>query len=1372
MMPVEFYLLGPPSLRIAGHSTRLRSAKTLALLAYLVLEPNTAHSREKLAGLLWGESPEEQARMSLRQSLHSIHEALGDWGDDCLLLKKSSVAFRLPPDVWVDAIEFMSLATREGKPLDALRRAAELYRGLFLEGIEVYDSPAFEDWLFLRRDALTQQALRVLHTLAERLSRGGNYPDAMSFAQRLVSMDASHEGGHRCLMHCHAALGDLDAVRRQYRRCTDVLSRQLGAEPTAETQKLYRQLMVGKKPEGAAEPKTAVRLPSAAQTSTSPPSLSRDERRLVTILFVNLVDAAQSTSKPASKERLEKRDWCLKVIREVVSRYEGSLQESTEGGTFAFFGMPVTHENDPERAIRAALLIREAVAKVGMNLSVGINTGMTSFGLIGTPEHKEIGAYGPSVNLARRLCEVFQPGQILVGEGTYRLTHRAFEFRTQPELTLKGVAEPIRSYQALNVLPKPEKVRGIEGLTAPMIGRDEPFTTLTGCLEKVMAGNGQMVSIIGVAGVGKSRLVRELKGDLESQALASRVSGEEWKNGRLEGGKEDLPQPSNLPAFHPLWLEGRCLSIGESVGYGPFIDSLKSFFRFDTNEAGPMMVEKITAAITDLLPHQADEILPLFGNLLSVKFGNEWDDRLKFVEREQIQRQTFMALRDFFFASATKQPLVLVLEDLHWADRLSLDLISLLMEGLSSVPLMLVCVYRPEPEHRSGRIPSLAQHKCSDAYTEIHLRELRPIESRLMVEALLPAANLPETVKTLILTHSEGNPFFVEELIRSLIDTGLVYREGKVWKVKEAIEAFTVPDTIQHVILSRLDQLPKEVQSVLRCACVIGRVFPQRLLSCISGPIESDGRGKAALDGALWCLEENQYIYEERTIPELEYSFKHVLIQETVYESLTEPTRQELHRKVGAGIETLYQGRLEEFYEALAYHYDKSRDVEKAVEYLMKAGEKAKRNFADEAAVAYLTRGLSLLKTTPDTPERAQGELTLLIALGPPLMNTRGWAAPEAESVYTSARKLCQQVGDASQLFPVLWGLWLFYQTRGEHQTIRELGEQLLTLAQRAQDPSLLLQAHHALWTNALVFGEWPLAREHGEQGMALYDPQQHRSHAFLYGGHDPGVCCRIVSAQALWHLGYSDQALKRIHEALTLAQELSHPFSLAHALNSAAQLHQFRGEGQVAQEPAKATITLSTEQGFPVLLAWGTILGGWALAEGGQVEDGIAQMCQGLAAYRAAGSESWRPYFLALLADAYGKAVKAEEGLTALAEALAQVEKTGERHYEADLYRLKGELLLMRQRSPLPACGEGLGVGDPAEQQAEACFYKALDIARRQQAKSLELRAAMSLSRLRQKQGKKAEAKTLLGEIYGWFTEGFDTKDLQEAKALLEELT
>jgi predicted ATPase len=426
--------------------------------------------------------------------------------------------------------------------------------------------------------------------------------------------------------------------------------------------------------------------------------------------------------------------------------------------------------------------------------------------------------------------------------------------------------------------------------------------------------------------------------------------------------------------------------------------------------------------------------------------------------------------------------------------------------------------------------------------------------------------------------------------------------------------------------------------------------------------------------------------------------------------------------------------------------------IAQAIPHWQRAGQRALQRSAHLEAIGDLTRGLELLKTLPDTPERALQELTLQRMLGVPLLSTKGFAAPEVEAVYARARTLCQQVGDTALLGPVLFGLWGFYKVRGDLQIAQEVAEELLTLGQRQDNPALCLQGHRALGDTLISFGEFVSGLTHVEQGIALYDAQRHRTHAFLYG-QDPGVGCLSYAAMARWALGYPDQARQHSQASLTLAHGLSHPFSLAHTLLFVVTVHGWCREWAVAQTHAEALLALATEQGFAQYVARGTYLRGWALAMQGQAEEGLAQLRQGLAALQATGARQMRP--MAMLAEAYGQGGHIVEGLAVLAEVLAGVAKTGER--DGPFYRLRGELLLRQ--------------AVPDAHQAETCFHQALDIARRRQARAWELQAAVSLSRLWLHQGKRAEAHELLAPIYGWFTEGFDTADLQEAKALLEEL-
>jgi tetratricopeptide (TPR) repeat protein len=465
-------------------------------------------------------------------------------------------------------------------------------------------------------------------------------------------------------------------------------------------------------------------------------------------------------------------------------------------------------------------------------------------------------------------------------------------------------------------------------------------------LTELLQGRGQVVSLIGEAGIGKSRLVSELKAVARSAAVT---------DGR-----------------QLLWLEGRCLELGVTTSYSLFVDLFREYFAWQPEEDDHRRVERIGAALQELVdrgdlpPERAEEMGPLIGNLLALRSGSVWDVRLKNASPEQIKYQTFLAVRDFFLALAQRQPLTLVLEDLHWADSLSLDLISLLMEVVTRGPLCLLCVYRPEREHKCGRLDSIASQKCLGRYTELHLRELSPPESLRLVTSLLRIERLPAAVREQILERSHGNPFFVEEMIRSFIDQGLLYREGVFWQAREAIETVTVPESVQSVILSRVDRLRPDLKQLLQHASVIGRLFRRRLLEQIIGEA-------GMLEAALWELEEQALIYQERAVPEEEYSFKHVLTQETIYGSILRRHRAGLHEQVGEAMEALDPEGLDGHYEELAYHYERSNADEKAVEYLLKAGEKARRAYLNEEAVGYFRRALERLGSQASGTDRELG---------------------------------------------------------------------------------------------------------------------------------------------------------------------------------------------------------------------------------------------------------------------------------------------------------------------------------------------------------------------------------------------------------------
>jgi predicted ATPase len=608
---------------------------------------------------------------------------------------------------------------------------------------------------------------------------------------------------------------------------------------------------------------------------------------------------------------------------------------------------------------------------------------------------------------------------------------------------------------------------------------------------------------------------------------------------------------------------------------------------------------------------------------------------------------------------------------------------------------------------------------------------------------------LPPEVVEQIVAKTDGVPLFVEELTKMVLESGLFQERDERYTLTGSLHPLAIPATLHDSLMARLDRLAA-VKALAQLGATLGREFSYALLRAVA-PWE-----EGIVRQGLHQLVAAEFLYQRGLPPQATYTFKHALIQGVAYQSLLRSTRQQYHQRIAQALEAQFPEIVETQPELVAQHYTAAGYTEQAILYWLRAGQQASDRSAYLEAVSHVTTGIELLTTLPETPERTQYSLALHIALGAALEITKGHAAPEVEQAYTQAYVLCQQVGETLELVPVLCGLWRFYLVQLQLHTARELGETLLRLAPHTDDSALAVIAHYALGVTWWHLGALPTARQPLEEGIARCTPDQRRALG-LRMGFDLGVACRAYVAGTLWLQGYPEQALARIHEALALAHELAHPFSLAFARSLAACVLQFCRDVPAVHEHAEAAVVLSTEQGFPFWVALGTSLRGWALAIQNQGEEGMVQVRQGIAAWRATGSALAAPYFCAVLADVCAHLGHTEDGLQALAEADTLVEQHQERYWEAEICRLRGVLLLRQPGTP--------------QAEAEAWLQRALDIARRQEAKSLELRAAMSLSRLWQQQGKRDEAHELLAPLYGWFTEGFDTVALQEAKALLDTL-
>jgi predicted ATPase len=694
----------------------------------------------------------------------------------------------------------------------------------------------------------------------------------------------------------------------------------------------------------------------------------------------------------------------------------------------------------------------------------------------------------------------------------------------------------------------------------------------------------------------------------------------------------------------------------------------------------------------------------------------------------------------WLLAETERQPVLAVYEDLHWADPSTLELLGALLEQAPTVPMLTVLTFRPV---------FVPPWPSRSHLTPITLNRLEYPQVEALITHLAAGKALPAEVVTHIVAKTDGVPLFVEELTKMLLESDLLQEDTEHYVLTGSLSAVTIPATLQDSLMARLDRLGA-AKDVAQLGAVVGREFTYDVLQALVSLDE------ATLQARLAQLVEAELLYQRGRPPRARYIFKHALIQDAAYGSLLKSTRQQVHQQIARILESRFPAAMETQPELVAQHYTAAGYTEQAVVYWQRAGEQASERSAHLEAVNHFTTGIALLKTLPETPAHTQHAVTLYIGLGGALQMAKGQAAPEVEHAYTQAYALCQQVGETPELISVIFGLWRFYLVRAQLHTARELGDSLLRLAQQAYAP-LAVVAHYALGSTQFYLGVLPAARQYLGEGIAHYTPDQHRAPVFRMGI-DPGVACHTFAAITLWLLGYPDQTLVRIHEALALAHELSHPFSQAYAWCWTAIVSQLRRDVSAMHEQAEAAARLSTEQGFPLWAAMGTSLRGWALAMQGQGEEGLAQVRQGITAYRATGAAVCAPFLCTLLAEVCDHLGQVEDDLQALAEAHALVEQHEERWWEAEVCRLRGVLLLRQPGTP--------------QAEAEAWLQRALDVARRQEAKSLELRAAMSLSRLWQQQSKQAEAHALLAPIYDWFTEGFDTTDLQEARALLQELT
>jgi predicted ATPase len=684
--------------------------------------------------------------------------------------------------------------------------------------------------------------------------------------------------------------------------------------------------------------------------------------------------------------------------------------------------------------------------------------------------------------------------------------------------------------------------------------------------------------------------------------------------------------------------------------------------------------------------------------------------------------------------SINARPQVLVIDDLQWTDQETLAWLHYLLRYPPRAPLLVAATIRStEIDSRHPLISWLMDFRRTDQLTEIELGPLDEPDTASLA-ASIAGAELNSDTASQLYRETEGNPLFIVETVRA-------------GELKDTIQQRTsLSPKIQTVIESRLAQLSPQARRIANLAAATGRAFAFDVLAEASNEDED------------WLVRGLDELWQRRIIREQsdhDYDFSHNKIREIVYNSLSAANRRLLHRRIAGAMETAYAADLDHFSKQIALQYEAAGAKEKAIAYYRRAGQVAQQIYANADAIQLYSNGLMLLESLPDNPERAEQELILQRLLSIVHRNSKGYAATEVGRALSRARALCQRLDQTAALGPILWGLFSFNFVRSDLRQARNLGEELFALAQEQQNPAFQHQAQHALGGTLFSLGEFEESQQHFEQGIALYDLSQHHTQVALFGV-DLGVFCLAWSTHPLWHLGYTDQSLQRSHSAIDLANTLGHPFSQALAMAYAAMLFQFSRNSKLVQEWAVATIDFCAEHSVGYYDHWAAILHGWALVEQGSFSEGIDQMQKGLAEFRRSDSEARLPYYLTLLAEAYGNAGQVQEGLDHLGEALAFSEKNNDVWYDAETYRLMGDL--MHQT------GEA--------ERAETCFQKSLDISRSQKAKILELRATVSLARLWVEQNRQENALSMLQDIFDWFSEGFDSVDLKAARKLIDELS
>jgi class 3 adenylate cyclase/predicted ATPase len=1033
-------------------------------------------------------------------------------------------------------------------------------------------------------------------------------------------------------------------------------------------------------------------------------------RRQLTVMFCDLVGSTALSARLDPEDLREIMATYHQTIAEIVNASGGFIARYMGDGVLTYFGYPRAHEDDAEQAIRAGLGLVDAVSRldvapIKLQARVGIATGVVVIGdLIGEGAAQEQSVVGETPNLAARLQSLAEPGGVVVAAGTHRLVGNLFEFRDLGVFEVKGIAAPVPIWHVIRPRAVASRFEALHGsILSPLIDREEEIDLLLRRWKRAKAGNSQVVFLSGEPGIGKSRIIAELEKRLQVEPH--------------------------------LRLRYSCSPYYADSALFPFIEQLSRASGFASQDPPAVKLEKLNALLARAGP--SDEDVSFLADLLALPAAERHP--LPNLSPGRKKERTLEALIRQLEGLARREPIVVVFEDAHWMDPTSRELLDLTVERVRCLPVLLIVTFRP-----GFQPPRIGEPQV----TMVALNRLDQRDRTALVKQIAGGKLLPNEVVDQIADRTDGVPLFVEELTKSVLESGVLREEADRYVLDRTLRPFEIPTTLQDSLMARLDRLDS-VRLVAQIGAAIGREFSYALLRAVSRLPAGE------LEAALARLVASELVFQRGAPPDAVYSFKHALVQDTAYGSLLRTSRQQLHAQIAEALETQFPELMESQPELFAQHYAEAGFVEKSVVYWGRAGRRSAARSAMTEAAAQLQKGLDQLSLLPDNRKRQEQELEFWSALGAALRFAKGQATPEMGHAFARGRELWEQLGYPSQFLHIPYGQSFYHSSRGEFDLAQRLDEDLLRLSRQHNDVAGLVLGHLSSGRNMMTAGQFASSRSHLEEVIKLYDPISHVALGYQTGSH-PRVGARGQLGIALFCLGFPDQGLAQINAGITEASTLAHPPSLAASLAMGCRLLSLSDDYVALDERAGELIAVAVEQGFPVYEALGTIYRGWGKIRTGDVAEGISLLRSGSSAYGATGTETRISYHIALLARACDIAGQVEETLSLLNNALQVVARIGERWFAAELYRHKGQLMLRHENS----------------EAAEKLYRQALTAAKEQEAKLWELRAAVSLARLRRDQGLRSEAHDFLAPVYGWFTEGFDTQDLKGAKALLDELS